>query len=171
MRSLCFYALALLPAGCGLPADPPVSSPPLVPAPSSAAPGIPPPDEPALAKAVPVASGSASRPMTDWVGTWDFPRMALRLEIVDEHDALIVTAANTSPKAAGRPDMHCDPVELTSELACTIHGNDADKVMNIHLQPAGADITHLDFLTLSIGGYPVETGSRYGVDGEPQSEP
>ena len=97
--------------------------------------------------------------------------MALRLAVVVEQGRFVITATNTSPAAAGKPDLPCEPVErVGNDLACSIHGSVGAKVMNIHLAPVGLDPTQFDFITLSVGGYPVDKGARYGVQGEPESE-
>lgn len=119
---------------------------------------------------LPSFAAAAPPPHYAWAGTWDFPRMALQLAIVETQGHVVVTATNT--KKAGHADMPCDPVAVSAagELSCTIHGPDG-RQMSIHVRPVESDPAQFASAALSVGGYPVDTGTRYGSADEPVSEP
>lgn len=106
-----------------------------------------------------------------WSGTWLFSKMALQLVIVEQGGALKVSATSTAAKEPGKPPVPCEPVVLTEELSCTIHSASTGKNLPIQLRRAGADPAHVDFLTILVGDYPVEVGSRQDVEGESESTP
>lgn len=125
----------------------------------------------ALLALLPVASAAPpAAPAYAWAGTWDFPRMALQLAVVEKGGSFVVTATNT--KKAGHADMPCDPVTVSAagELTCTIHGVDG-RQMPIRLRPVEADPARFGSAALSVGGYVVDTGARFGTADEPVSEP
>ena len=53
----------------------------------------------------------------------------------------------------------CDDVVVGAELSCTTRGA-GKREMTIALRPATTDETRVDYLTLLVGGLPVEVGGR-----------
>lgn len=103
--------------------------------------------------------GSGFTPKTEqWVGSWVFLRTGFRVEIKQVKGKISVS---TSPGAGGSgvANSTCLHVVAAAQLSCTMIGPDKQET-TVAFRPGGTDPSRLDFLTLWLGGRPIDFGER-----------